>query len=173
MGLIGPSGAGKTTIFKMLALMEKRDLGNIQLNGISINKYYEDYSKIQELDIGIVFEEDVLWLDKTVDENLAIVGKLRGINKNELTNRILFIKNLLFLEEHKDKKAYKLSGGNKRKLCCAMALLAPPQILLLDEISNGVDPLTRKNLYTYLNSLKETTIFLITHRIDEAEKICD
>jgi len=54
-----------------------------------------------------------------------------------------------------------------------MALLAPPKILLLDEISNGVDPLARKNLYAYLHSLKDTTIFLITHRIDEAEKICD
>jgi len=84
-----------------------------------------------------------------------------------------FIKNLLFLDSHKDKKAYKLSGGNKRKLCCAMALLVPPKILLLDEISNGVDPLARKNLYAYLHSLKETTTFLITHRIDEAEKICD
>jgi ABC-type multidrug transport system ATPase subunit len=72
----------------MLSQMEKRDSGNIQLNGISINKYYEDYSKIQELDICIVFDEDVLWLDKTVDENLTIVGKLRGINKSELANRI-------------------------------------------------------------------------------------
>jgi len=84
-----------------------------------------------------------------------------------------FIKKLLLLDSHKDKKAFKLSGGNKRKLCCAMALLAPPKILLLDEISNGVDPLARKNLYAYLHSLKETTTFMITHRIDEAEKICD
>ena len=54
-----------------------------------------------------------------------------------------------------------------------MALLAPPKILLLDEISNGVDPLARKNLYAYLYSLKDTTIFLISHRIDEVERICD
>ena len=84
-----------------------------------------------------------------------------------------FIKKLLFLETHQNKQAYNLSGGNKRKLCCGMALLVPPKILLLDEISNGVDPLARKNLYAYLHQLKETTTFLITHRIDEAEKICD
>ena len=66
-----------------------------------------------------------------------------------------------------------ISGGNKRKLCCAMALLVPPRILMLDEISNGVDPMARRNLYSYLRSLKDTTTLLITHRIDEAEKICD
>jgi ABC-2 type transport system ATP-binding protein len=66
-----------------------------------------------------------------------------------------------------------ISGGNKRKLCCAMALLVPPKILMLDEISNGVDPMARRNLYSYLRSLKDTTTLLITHRIDEAEKICD
>ena len=84
-----------------------------------------------------------------------------------------FIKKLLRLDYHRDKKAFKLSGGNKRKLCCAMALIAPPKILLLDEITSGVDPIARKNLYAYLHLLKETTTFLITHRIDEAEKICD
>ena len=79
MGLIGPSGAGKTTIFNMLGLLTKRDAGHIQLNEISINKQYEDYAKIQKVGIGYIFQEDVLWLDKTVDENLNIIGKLRGV----------------------------------------------------------------------------------------------
>jgi ABC-type multidrug transport system ATPase subunit len=83
------------------------------------------------------------------------------------------LKSILLLEEHSKKLIRKLSGGNKRKLCCAMALLVPPRILFLDEISNGVDPIARKNLYSYIHSLKGTTTFLITHRIDEAEKICD
>jgi ABC-type multidrug transport system ATPase subunit len=86
---------------------------------------------------------------------------------------MLKLKSILLLEEQSKKIVRKLSGGNKRKLCCAMALLVPPQIIFLDEISNGVDPLARRNLYSYLHSLKGMTTFLITHRIDEAEKICD
>jgi ABC-2 type transport system ATP-binding protein len=71
------------------------------------------------------------------------------------------------------KAAKNLSGGNKRKLCCAMALLSTPRIIFMDEASNGVDPISRKNLYTHLKRLRETSTLLITHRIDEAEKICD
>ena len=66
-----------------------------------------------------------------------------------------------------------LSGGSKRKLCCIMALVTTPRLLLMDEASNGVDPIARKNLYTYLRTLNKTSVILITHRIDEAEKISD
>jgi ABC-type multidrug transport system ATPase subunit len=83
------------------------------------------------------------------------------------------MKKLLNLSEYSLKKAKNLSGGNKRKLCCAMALLSTPQIIFMDEPSNGVDPISRKNLYTYLKKLTHSSILMITHRIDEAEKICD
>jgi ABC-2 type transport system ATP-binding protein len=66
-----------------------------------------------------------------------------------------------------------LSGGNKRKLCSAIALLNYPNLIFMDEASNGVDPVSRKNLYTYLRSLEGTSCLHVTHRIDEAEKICD
>ena len=90
-----------------------------------------------------------------------------------LSKRMNYLKKMLYLVEHSKSLVSTISGGNKRKLCCAMALLVPPKILLLDEISNGVDPMARRNLYSYLRSLKDTTTFLITHRIDEAEKICN
>ena len=125
------------------------------------------------MDIGIVFQEDVFWINKTVDQNLMLVGKFKGIKEEELSARIKYLKEMLYLVDYSNKLVSTISGGNKRKLCCAMALLVPPKILLLDEISNGVDPMARRNLYSYLRSLKETTTFLITHRIDEAEKICD
>ena len=102
-----------------------------------------------------------------------LVGKFKGVREEELLARMNYLKEMLYLAEHSKKLVSTISGGNKRKLCCAMALLVPPKILLLDEISNGVDPMARRNLYSYLRSLKETTTFLITHRIDEAEKICD
>jgi ABC-2 type transport system ATP-binding protein len=123
-----------------------------------------------------VFQEDVLWEEKTVDENLELVGEFRGLIGDELENRKKFIKEVLILDDLSTKHVKYLSGGSKRKLCCAMALLIPPKILFLDEISNGVDPVARKNLYSYfsyLKTLKNMATLLITHRIDEAEKICD
>ena len=66
-----------------------------------------------------------------------------------------------------------MSGGNKRKLCIALALLNKPKLIFMDEMSNGVDPVSRKNIYKYLRSLTDTSILLITHRVDEVEKICD
>ena len=123
-----------------------------------------------------MFQEDVLWEEKTVDENLELVGEFRGLIGDELENRKKFIKEVLILDDLSTKRVKYLSGGSKRKLCCAMALLIPPKILFLDEISNGVDPVARKNLYSYfsyLKTLKNMATLLITHRIDEAEKICD
>ena len=77
------------------------------------------------------------------------------------------------MDSHSHKQASELSGGNKRKLCSAIALLNKPELVFMDEASNGVDPISRKNLYTYLKTLKTTSTLIITHRIDEAEKICD
>ena len=82
MGLLGPSGAGKSTIFKLLTLMSARDSGVLRLAGVEINRYWEDYRLSKDLDLGFVFQEDVLWEDKTVDENLEIIGKLRGLRTN-------------------------------------------------------------------------------------------
>ena len=120
-----------------------------------------------------MFQEDVLWEEKTVDQNLQLVGKFRGLKGEALENRMRIIKGILILDEISKKLVKHISGGSKRKLCCAMALLIPPKILFLDEISNGVDPVARKNLYSFLRKLRNTTTLLITHKIDEAEKICD
>ena len=79
MGLLGPSGAGKSTIFKLLTLMSARDSGVLRLAGVNINRNWVDYRHTQGLDLGFVFQEDVLWEDKTVNENLEIIGKLRGL----------------------------------------------------------------------------------------------
>ena len=82
------------------------------------------------------------------------------------------VKDLLILQAYSNKQTKNLSGGNKRKLCCAMALIKTPKLIFMDEASNGMDPIVRKRLYSYLKSLKGTSTLLITHRIDEAEKIC-
>jgi ABC-type multidrug transport system ATPase subunit len=110
-----------------------------------------------------------------VDRNLELMAKIRGLNPKDepVQNRLRFLKKLMRLEEYSNMRVEHLSGGSKRKLCCIMALVTTPRLLLMDEASNGVDPMARKNLYTYLRTLKKTSVILITHRIDEAEKISD
>ncbi len=108
-----------------------------------------------------------------MDQNLGYVGRLKGMNGLEINNKASFLKRILYLESHSQTKAEKLSGGNRRKLCSAMALMSTPDLILMDEVSNGVDPISRKNLYSYLRMLENTSTLMITHRIDEAEKICD
>jgi ABC-type multidrug transport system ATPase subunit len=111
-----------------------------------------------------VFQEDVFWEEKTVDQNLKLVGKFKGLKGGDLEKRISFLKEILLLDDDLSKRLVKnISGGSKRKLCCAMALLLPPEILFLDEISNGVDPVARKNLYSYLRGMRNTTTLMITH----------
>ena len=104
---------------------------------------------------------------------MRIVGKFRGLKGEEIENRMRFLKEILIMDDISKKVVKNISSGSKRKLCCAMALLIPPRILFLDEISNGVDPVARKNLYCFLKKLRKTTTLLITHKIDEVEKICD
>ena len=114
-----------------------------------------------------------MWPELTVDQNLYFMGRMKGLEDEELMLRMDDLKKMLYLDGHSRKLSKNLSGGNKRKLCSAMALLSTPRLIFMDEPSNGVDPVSRKNLYTYLKKLKETSTLIITHRIDEAEKICD
>ena len=104
-----------------------------------------------------------------------MMARVRGldISNDNVKTRLQFLKKLMNLEEYSKMRVCHLSGGSKRKLCCIMALVTIPRLLLMDEVSNGVDPMARKNLYTYLRTLKNTSVILITHRIDEAEKISD
>jgi ABC-type multidrug transport system ATPase subunit len=124
-------------------MMEKRDSGEVVLDGISIDGYCKQYNSAESLDIGFVFQEDVLWEEKTVDQNLQLVGEFRGLKGEALMNRMRIIKRILILNDVSKKLVKHISGGSKRKLCCAMALLIPPRILFLDEITNGVDPVAR------------------------------
>lgn len=101
------------------------------------------------------------------------MGSLQGLPPEEIESQSLQLKKLLNLTTYGSRQAQYLSGGNKRKLCSAMALMKAPKILVMDEASNGVDPISRKNLYWYIRRLRDTSTLMITHRIDEGEKICD
>jgi ABC-type multidrug transport system ATPase subunit len=172
MGILGPSGAGKSTLFKILTLLNSRTSGLVNIVGHDLDNMSSAEALSTGL-IGIVFQEDVMWSELTVDQNLQYMADFKGMNEPVKSERIAELKALLLLDKHRNTLAKHLSGGNKRKLCCAMSLLVPPKVLLMDEPTNGVDPMARKNLYSVLRSLKDTAILILTHRIDEAEKICD
>jgi ABC-type multidrug transport system ATPase subunit len=99
MGLLGPSGAGKSTLFRLLAMIQARDAGQIVLDSVKLDK--GSYREAQRsLDVGIVFQEDVLWENKTVDQNLRLVGRFKGFKEEELSARMGYLKQMLYLGEH-------------------------------------------------------------------------
>jgi ABC-type multidrug transport system ATPase subunit len=98
MGLLGPSGSGKSTLFKLLSMIQDRDSGQIVLDSVKLDK--ASCQEAQSLDIGIVFQEDVLWINKTVDQNLMLVGKFKGIKKEEILARMNYLKEILYLAEY-------------------------------------------------------------------------
>lgn len=101
------------------------------------------------------------------------MAKVKGLSYEEMRFQMNFIKATLDLTPYGEKMAKDLSGGNKRKLCCAVSLLANPSIEFLDEPTTGVDPIARRSLFKMLKQLKNSSILLTTHRMDEAESLCD
>mmetsp|Transcript_9083 Transcript_9083/g.8542 ORF Transcript_9083/g.8542 Transcript_9083/m.8542 type:complete len:178 (+) Transcript_9083:402-935(+) len=123
--------------------------------------------------MGLCPQFNTIWEKLTVDEHLNFMGALKGLNTRELEKQKNYLKKELDLEEFSKRAAEHLSGGNKRKLCCAMSLMANPLIEFLDEPTSGVDPIARRSLFKILKKLRNSSIMLTTHRMDEAEALCD
>ncbi|SHH32868.1 ABC-2 type transport system ATP-binding protein [Clostridium collagenovorans DSM 3089] len=168
LGLIGPSGAGKTTLVKVILGMEKVDEGNVEIFNTKI-------PNLKLLDsIGYMAQSDALYEELTGRENLEFFGKIYGLKKDKLRERIEYTSALVDLKEHLNKRVSKYSGGMKRRLSLALALLQDPKVLVLDEPTVGIDPKLRYSIWQELKKLKESgkTIIVTTHVMDEAEK-CD
>ena len=114
-----------------------------------------------------------MWDKFTVDEHLDLIGEIKGFKPAFMECQKQLYKQLLNLGGFSGRQARYLSGGNKRKLCNAMAMIGDSSVLMFDEPSEGVDPITRKRLYSYLRNMENQSVLLITQRIDEAESICD
>lgn len=114
-----------------------------------------------------------LWEVLSVDQSLNLMGEIKGLSKAEIEFQKDFIKNTLDLDPYSKTWAMKLSGGNKRKLVCAMSLIGCPQVEFLDEPTSGVDPVSRRSLFKMLKGLQDSSMILTTHRMDEAESLCD
>ena len=165
-GLLGPNGAGKTTLFNLLIQNFKQSSGDIswEINGrpLSVKDFYRH--------IGIVFQSNRLDDNLTVEENLVSRGALYGLSEAKVMERIRELQNYLDVASMKNKKYGSLSGGQKRKVDIARALLPQPSLLLLDEPTTGLDPQSRHDLWDaiyQLNKKDNMTVVLITHYLEE------
>lgn len=167
--LLGPNGAGKSTLLKVITTLIEKDSGSFKISGLNPES---NYSKIQKI-IGVASQDNEIDPAEKVDSLLVFQGRLFGLSKHEAISRSNELINLFQLETERDKKAKVLSGGNKRRLHCALALVHKPQILFLDEPTVGMDPVARANFWeviTQLNKDEGVTVFLTTQYLDEADR---
>lgn len=168
---LGPNGAGKSTTINTLCTMMEKTAGTLLIDGKDVST---EKDAVREA-IGVVFQSQTLDEKMTVNENLKMHCVFYGVPKQEVKDRINFVLTLVDLLDWQNKSVSSLSGGMKRRVEIARALLHYPKVLFLDEPTSGLDPQTRNRMWEYITRLqkeKNITIFLTTHYMDEAE-ICD
>nr|WP_295676373.1 ABC transporter ATP-binding protein [uncultured Intestinibacter sp.] len=166
---LGLNGAGKSTTIDMLCTFLKLDRGSIKINNYEVGK---DDEKIKSL-VGVVFQESVLDELLTVKENLITRSKLYNMSKDEFNKNLEEIADITGIREIINRQYRKLSGGQRRRVDIARALINKPKILFLDEPTTGLDPKTRKNVWDMIRTLQKDnnmTVFLTTHYMEEASK---
>jgi len=170
-GLLGPNGAGKTTTVKMLTMALKPTSGNIYFEGKEIFSNTEEIKKI----IGVAPQHINFDADLTARENLYLHGRLYRMEESKIIRRSGELLEYMELQNIADSFTKILSGGEKRRLIIARALMHSPKILFLDEPTVALDPKVRRRIWELLRNLKKdgVTIFLTTHYIEEAEFLAD
>jgi ABC-2 type transport system ATP-binding protein len=170
-GLLGPNGAGKTTIIRILSTITPADQGDAKIGGFSIKNQPD---KIRGL-IGICPQELALYPDMSAFDNLIFFGRMAGLSSAEARDQAMSNLNLMGLAD-RAKKGHvdKFSGGMKRRVNLAIALMGHPQLLFLDEPTVGIDPQSRNNIFETIESLvkKGMTILYTTHYMEEADHLC-
>lgn len=164
---LGVNGAGKSTTISMMCGELSNDVGEIYIEGKNIKTRMNEIRS----SIGVVYQTSALDEVLTVYDNLKYRGALYGITGDELKSRINELSTLLDFKDYLKKPLNKLSGGQKRRIDIARALIHEPQLLILDEPTTGLDPQTRKILWKVINDLrkeKHMTVFLTTHYMEEA-----
>jgi lipooligosaccharide transport system ATP-binding protein len=170
-GLLGPNGAGKSTTMRMVGAVSTRTSGDLSVIGLDPDHYGPEIRSR----LGVVPQSDNLDTELRVRENLLVYGRYFGLPRKQIAERADELLAFAQLEGKAKAKVDDLSGGMKRRLTIARALINDPRILLLDEPTTGLDPQARHLLWDRLFRLKEqgTTLLLTTHYMDEAEQLCD
>ncbi|HPF16210.1 MAG TPA: ABC transporter ATP-binding protein [Thermotogota bacterium] len=171
-GLLGPNGAGKTTLIHILCGLIPMDNGEVTIGGISVKK---DPETIKNR-IGFVPQEIVLFDNLSVNDNLDYFGRLYGLRGAHLKERIAEALKIAVLSDRRKSKVKKLSGGMKRRLNLACAIMHQPDILVLDEPTLGVDPQSRHHILEsvrQMNADRQMTVVYTSHYMEEVEALCD
>ena len=170
-GLLGPNGAGKTTTISIMSTMTKPNTGDVSIAGFDLKKNPLDCKK----NIGVVTQEIALYNELSAYDNLLFWGGLYDVSKPELKVRIDEILALLGMEDRKNDLVKTYSGGMKRRINIASALLHRPKVLFMDEPTVGIDPQSRNLIFEVVEKLHKEgmTIIYTTHYMEEAERLCD
>ncbi|WOS66994.1 MULTISPECIES: nodulation factor ABC transporter ATP-binding protein NodI [Sinorhizobium] len=170
-GLLGPNGAGKSTIARMILGMTSPDAGKITVLGVPVPAR----ARLARRGIGVVPQFDNLDPEFTVRENLLVYGRYFGMNTRKIKAVMPSLLEFARLESKIDARVSELSGGMKRRLTLARALINDPQLLVMDEPTTGLDPHARHLIWERLRFLlaRGKTIILTTHFMEEAERLCD
>ncbi|SFR30166.1 ABC-2 type transport system ATP-binding protein [Lentzea waywayandensis] len=170
VGFLGPNGAGKTTTMRILTTLLRPTSGKATIAGRDLIK---DPNGVRAR-IGYVPQGTGLYDDNTALENLVLQGRMHGMTKSKARQRAMDLVEQLQLTGFQGQLAKTLSGGQRRRVDIALALVHRPHLLFLDEPTNGLDPQSRANLWDHIRSLRgQTTVFLSTHYLNEADALAD
>ncbi len=171
VGLLGPNGAGKSTTMRLLTAQSIADEGEIEVLGFRL----PEESKMARAQSGLVPQLDNLDTTLTVEQNLLVFAHLYRIRRSERKDAIERALEMAKLVDRRDSRVDKLSGGMRRRLLIARALVHGPRLVLLDEPTVGLDPQVRQELWALIDALrsKGTTILMSTHYIEEAQRLAD
>jgi ABC-2 type transport system ATP-binding protein len=169
-GLLGPNGAGKTTTIRMMSTVLEADSGDIIIGGYSIKKEAETVRSI----IGVCPQELALYEDLSALDNMVFFGRMAGLSGEEARAQAKTNLELMGLEDRANGKVSKFSGGMKRRINLAIALMGEPELLFLDEPTVGIDPQSRNNIFENIQNLqkKGMTVLYTTHYMEEADRLC-
>ena len=168
-GLLGANGAGKTTALSCTMRVLRPNSGSIHIKGLSVAKSFSEASK----HLGVVTQHNTLWPYLSVEDHLRLFARLRGVAQARLETVVKKTVVQMELGPYKQRLAGQLSGGMKRKLCVAAAIIGEPDVVMLDEPSAGLDPVSRRNLWdTLISTMGSRAVLLTTHSMEEAEALC-
>src|SRR6056297_2533281 len=170
-GFLGPNGAGKTTTIKVLATLLSPTGGTVRVNGFDVTT---ESRSVRET-IGYMAQETSIDPELTAEENIRFACEAYGVPRGERSERVTELLDLVDLADVADKRAEEFSGGMKKRLDAATALVHRPPLVFLDEPTTGLDPKARNRLWEYFERINDqgTTIFLTTQYLEEADQLCD